>query len=87
MKATLIKTQKVASKMGGYFYYAFFKGEDGKSYRSCLYPSCGNFKRWQSFIGREDVVLSGLNIKGKLIDADSFPVEVKETVVNADSKV
>jgi hypothetical protein len=73
MKATLLKTQKTTSKFGGDFFYAFFKGEDGKSYRSCLYPKYGNFSRWSGLIGKENVVLDGLNLKGRMIDADSFP--------------
>jgi len=77
MKATLLKTQKMPSKFGGYFYFAYFKGEDGKSYRSCLYPSYGNFQRWKSLIGRENVVLDNLVAKGKMVDADSFPREIK----------
>jgi hypothetical protein len=59
--------------MGGHFYYAFFKGEDGKSYRSCLYPQFGNFKRWEPLLNKENVILDGLQLRGKLIDADSFP--------------
>lgn len=77
MKATLLKIQKQASRMGGHFYYAFFKGEDGKSYRTCLYPQYGNFKRWEGFLTKQNVVLDNLQMKGKLIDADSFPREVK----------
>jgi hypothetical protein len=34
----------------------------------------GNFARWKSVIGKENVVIDGLNIKGNFIDADSFPV-------------
>jgi len=77
MKATLLRTQEGVSKYGGKFYYAFFKGEDGRSYRSCLYPNCGNFMRWRGFIGKRDIVLDGLTPIGKnLIDADSFPHEI-----------
>jgi len=73
MRATLLKTQEQVSKFGGKFYYAFFKGDDGKSYCSCLYPNYGNFKRWQCLIGKENVVLDNLNVRGNMIDADSFP--------------
>lgn len=77
MKATLLRTQEGVSKYGGKFYYAFFKGEDGRSYRSCLFPTCGNFMRWRGFIGKKDIVLDGLVLKGRdLIDADSFPREI-----------
>jgi hypothetical protein len=73
MKATLLKTESRVSKYGGTFYYAFFKGENGKSYRSCLFPKMGNFARWKSIVGKENVILDGLNIKGNLVDADSYP--------------
>jgi hypothetical protein len=78
MKATLLKTKEHISKFGGKFYYAFFKGEDGKSYRSCLYPNYGNFPRWLPFIGKEGILLDGLNPKGSMIDADSFPKQVEQ---------
>jgi len=78
MKAMLLKTEKRTSKFGGNFYYLFFKGEDGKSYRSCLYPNYGNFRRWQDIIGKENIALDGLIAKGKMIDADSFPRIIKE---------
>jgi len=77
VKATLLKTEPHSSQHGGMFYYFFFKGEDGKSYRSCMYPNMGNFSRWRPFIGREGVALSNLTLKGRLIDADSFPMEIK----------
>ncbi len=80
MRATLLKTQEGTSKYGGKFYYAFFKSESGKSYRSCLYPNCGNFKRWAGFIGRKEVILDNLVEKENIIDADSFPKEVKEFI-------
>lgn len=80
MKALLLKTVKQPSQYEKDFYFAFFKGEDGKSYRSCLYVSCGNFKRngWDKLIGREAVMLDNLRVKGttKIIDADSVPKEI-----------
>jgi hypothetical protein len=80
MRAILLKTQEGTSKFGGKFYYAFFKSESGKSYRSCLYPNFGNFKRWAGFIGRKEVVLDNLIEKGNMVDADSFPKEVKDLI-------
>ena len=78
MKGRLIRMQERASRLGGKFYHAFFKCEDGLSYRTCLYPSFGNFQRWKGFIGREGVELDGLVAKRKgLIDADSFVKEIK----------
>lgn len=73
MIATLIKLQKKRSRYGGYFYYAFFKGEDGKSYYTCLYPKMRNFKRWNKVldIGKVFTNLKLVKGKEKLIDADS----------------
>lgn len=77
IKATLLNTTQRVSRYGGIFYYAFFKGEDGRSYRTCLYPNCGNFARWRPFLQKKDIVLEGLRTIGKnLIDADSFPKEI-----------
>lgn len=81
MKAILLKTQESVSKYGGKFWYAFFKGEDGKSYRSCLYPTCRNFARWQGFVGKQGVELDGLVVKGNFIDADSYPKELHTTTI------
>ena len=76
MKATLMKTTKQPSVYGGKFYYLFFKDTEGKSYRSCVSPTCRNFGRWQPFLNKEGVILNGLMLKSEnLIDADSFPVE------------
>lgn len=78
MIATLLKTEEHPSQYSGNFFYAYFKGDDGKSYRSCLWPKMGNFLRWKPYIGRENVVLDGLNKKTDyMIDADSFPRELK----------
>ncbi|MDD5692260.1 MAG: hypothetical protein PHP10_03680 [Candidatus Omnitrophica bacterium] len=82
MRAKIIKVHEQKSWLGQSFFYIFFKGADGRSYRTCAYPQFGNYPRWQKFIelhrtGRE-VWLDGLNTKGKnLIDADSYPQEVK----------
>lgn len=77
MKATLLKVSEMPSKFGGKCYLACFKCEDGKSRRSWWYPSYSNFNRWKSFISRENVELDGLNTKGTLIDADSYPREIR----------
>jgi hypothetical protein len=78
MKVTLLRTQEKTSKFGGKFFYFFFKGENGKSYRSCMYPQYGNFKRWQEFVGKKDIVLDNVNVNGAMVDADSFPRIVEE---------
>ena len=74
MQAILIRTQEVPSKFGGVFYYAFFKNKRG-SFKSCLYPAYRNFVNWKSFIGRENVLLTGLKAIGNMVDADSRPRE------------
>jgi hypothetical protein len=80
LKATLIRTQEQVSKLGGRFYYAFFRAENGKTYRSCLYPNCHNFKRWAKYIDKTNITLDNLNLKGNLVNADSFPIEVKDAL-------
>lgn len=51
----------------------FFKGDDGKSYKTWLDPANGNFRRWEPLM-KEDMIITGLKIKsGRLIDADSYP--------------
>jgi len=78
MEALILKIEKHRSKMGDEFLYVFFKGtEDGKSYRSCLYPKFGNYKRWASLL-KEGNVVGNLRAKGSLIDADSYPRKVGE---------
>lgn len=81
MRALLLRTQKLPSKYGGMLYYAFFKGEDGKSYRSCLHDRCKNFDRWKKFLGRTNIYLDGLKLckdSITMIDADSHPEELYE---------
>ena len=73
MIATIIKIQKRKSRYGGYFYYAFFKDDKGKSFYTCLYPKMRNFSRWNKIL-KVGVTLAGLHTvkgKAKLIDADS----------------
>lgn len=77
MRAKPIKVQEQKSFIEGQnFFFVFFKDEDGKSYRTCISPTCGNFKRWEPIL-REvragfEVWLDGLILRGsRLIDADS----------------
>lgn len=84
---TLLKVVERESKYGDKFYYAFFKGTDGKSYRSCLYPNMRNFSKWKDLVDRyidshnscEKAVLKNLVVRGgsNQIDADSYPVEIE----------
>ena len=78
----ILKISKQTSRYTGKPVYAvFFKGDDGKSYKSWVDPNNGNFKRWENLLKVKNI-LTGLNIKGNgnLIDADSYPklVTVKE---------
>lgn len=75
MIAKLIRVEKRPSRYGGFFHYAFFKGINGKSYYTCLFPRMRNYSRWKK------VMIVGLTFKGlrllkkgnkkNLIDADS----------------
>lgn len=84
MKATLLKITEKPSLTGGVFYYAFFKDVNGKSWRSCLYPKCGNFSKWRRIVDKflrdyqpiELDRLSPLRGSTTVIDADSDPVEI-----------
>jgi len=73
--AKLLKVVKHPSRYGGYFYYLFFKSSDGKSFRSCLHSKCINFQRWlkvlSDFSKGQEIWLTNLITKGKIIDADS----------------
>lgn len=76
MRATLTHVSAQSSKYGGIFYYAYFRDDQGKAYKSCLYKECKNYARWlpviQHSINGKKVVLDGLKLKDKnLINADS----------------
>lgn len=82
MKATITKVQKRKSKYGEYFYYLFFMGEDGKSYKSCIYPKMRNFRNWENFL-ITGIILADLEVMNKnLINADSRPRVVGYTKNN-----
>ena len=73
MTAELVKIEKKPSRYGGHFFYAFFKGIDGKPYYTCLFPKMRNYRRWQKVM-KIGLVFSDLRLvkgKGNLIDADS----------------
>jgi len=89
MKARVMKITENYSKYGGKFFYIFFKSETGESYRSCLFPLCHNFKHWKPIIDRKDegLWLDHLLVKdGRLIDADSVPVIIKDPIGNVEEK-
>ena len=81
MKATITSIDRTyRSRHGGVCALITFMGEDGKSYRSWLYPNCGNYQRWipviEAGVGSS---LDELTIKGHgLINADSFPKILEE---------
>lgn len=72
----ILKIEKKPSKINKIFYYIFFKGSDGKSYRTCLDPANRNFQNWQNIM-KAGNVLTGIRMKkymGRdIIDADSLP--------------
>ena len=72
MKAQITRITPTLSKYGGKFYYVFFKDDNGKSFKTCLYPTMRNFLRWKTVM-KVGAVLTNLSIKEKnLIDADSW---------------
>lgn len=77
MIAKAIKLVKNPSKFGGYFYYIFFKDENGKSYKTCVGSTFRNFRNWQEIVVEledNELWLNGLQVKADgLIDADSVP--------------
>lgn len=82
MKAKLLKTQQQPSKHDGIFYWLFFKGEDGKSYRSCVVPTYRNWANWreivENFNEENPIWLDGLTLKNGMIDADSKPRKIEK---------
>jgi len=83
MRAKVIKiTELKKSKREGSYFHIFFKGEDGRSYKTMVVPIYRNFKYWQWVINHGvGKWLDGLFLKERdIIDADSVPrpVEIKE---------
>lgn len=77
MRATIISIQRKLSQYGGYYFLVSFKGEDGKSYISYIYPRLRNYNRWKPLL-KEGITLTNLNIvKKNIIDADSLIEESK----------
>ena len=80
MKAKVIAIKESQSKSSpGNVLWIFFKGEDGKSYRTYLSRSYGNWNRWLAVVERfrmeKEVWLNHLRVlneKKRLIDADSL---------------
>tara|TARA_R100000278_G_C5475538_1_gene166296 strand:+ start:185 stop:484 length:300 start_codon:yes stop_codon:yes gene_type:complete len=71
MKLQITSFKKQKSKYGDTFFYVFFKDQDGKSLRSCIYQNMRNFAKWKNVL-IPGMVLSNISLKQKgLVDADS----------------
>lgn len=81
MTATVLKVDKHKSQLKdkGDFWYIFWKGDDGVSYKTCVYEKFRNFARWGNVIRKgAGTRVENLLARGKMIDADSFPRIVQE---------
>ncbi len=80
MKAKVISIKESQSKSHpGHVLWIFFKGKDGKSYKTFLSRSFSNWNRWMAVVSRfrfgPDAWLDGLRVlneKKRLIDAGSL---------------
>lgn len=75
MTATITKIQKQPSRLGGSFFYIFFKDEKGKSVRTAVYPAHRNYELWKPLCQNPEravgVKCEGLVLKREgLYDAD-----------------
>lgn len=72
----ILKVVHHPSKVNREFYYVFFKGDSGKSFRSALDPANRNFAHWKNLL-KVGNVLTGINLKYYkntwIVDADSHP--------------
>ena len=72
----ILKVVKHPSKVNREFYYVFFKGDTGKSFRTALDPANRNFAHWKNLMVVGNV-LTGIRFKyyknSWIIDADSHP--------------
>jgi hypothetical protein len=83
MRCKVLKISENPSKFQGTFYYIFFKGEDGKTYKTCISAQYRNFRNWQFVLKNRDkeIWLDNLFLSPRdknLVDADSIPVPVVE---------
>jgi hypothetical protein len=70
MKMTVLKIEQRKSKFGGNFWYVFLKADSGQSFRTCIYPNFGNYRR----CGWDKVIASG---PGTILDYDKLPINQK----------
>ena len=89
MKAELTGVSRKKSKYGNDFYYLFFKGDDGKSYKTCIYSNMRNFEKWKKYIILpRGSIIGNLRVKEKnLINADSTPKLIAMPKFNNEPKV
>jgi len=91
MKAKITKISKSPSNYGGFFYYVFFWGFDGKAYRSCVASGMRNFAKWEpvieAFKDGKTMVLDNLQLvksndpkQKDFINADSLFVLIQDGV-------
>jgi len=75
MKLTLMKVKREKSRYGGHCFGLFFRSDEGKSYRSWLYPFCNNFVKWKLVLeSGEGTEIENLKLKTPhIVDADSEP--------------
>jgi hypothetical protein len=67
---TVLKIEQKPSRFGGKFWYVFLKTDTGKSFRTCIYPNFGNYKR----CGWDKVIQLGV---GTILDYASLPINQK----------
>ena len=76
MRLTILKITKTKSKFGDYFYYIFLKGDNGASFKTCIYPKYGNYLR-----NKWDMVIA--HGEGTILDYDQMPI-TQRGLLNAD---
>ncbi len=84
MRAVITEIGEIttSSRHGEPYQPVYFKLDDGKSARTYLSPTNGNYSRWKKYL-TVGVVLIGLKWKNesqRLINADSFPYQEKVNV-------
>lgn len=80
MRAKILKIEKKISRYSTTlpFFYIYFRGEDGKSYKTCASPIYRNYQRWHALAessAKSDIWLDNLSTKifrgETIVDADS----------------
>lgn len=70
----VIRVEKTKSAYGGSCYMLLFRDVSSlKTFRSWIYPACGNFKRWEKIIqhGKGTKIEGARLLNKKIVDADS----------------